>query len=65
MIIIDSKLCKGCDICINVCPKKVYSKSDRVNAKNVYLPFVVVVCWFHSGGGIGENASTLFSKQAH
>ncbi len=39
MIIIDSKLCKGCDICINVCPKKVYSKSDRVNAKNVFLPF--------------------------
>ena len=27
MIIIDSKLCKGCDICIATCPK------------NVYLPF--------------------------
>lgn len=39
MIFIDSKLCKGCDICINVCPKKVYSKSDEVNSKNVYLPF--------------------------
>ena len=39
MIIIDSKLCKGCDICIATCPKKVYSKSDKVNTKNVYLPF--------------------------
>ena len=39
MIIIDSKLCKGCDICIATCPKNVYSKSDKVNTKNVYLPF--------------------------
>jgi len=39
MIIIDSKLCKGCDICIATCPKQVYSKSTEVNAKNVYLPY--------------------------
>ncbi len=39
MNIIDSKLCKGCDICIETCPKDVYAKSEEVNAKNVYLPY--------------------------
>lgn len=39
MIIIDSKLCKGCDICIATCPKHVFAKSKEVNTKNVYLPF--------------------------
>ena len=30
MNIIDSMLCKGCDICISVCPKDVYAKSKDI-----------------------------------
>ena len=39
MIKIDSELCKGCDICIELCPKHVYVKSSKENKKGVYLPF--------------------------
>lgn len=39
MIIVDSNLCKGCDICIITCPKDVYAKSEKVNTKNVYVPY--------------------------
>ena len=39
MNIIDSMLCKGCDICISVCPKDVYAKSEEVNSKDVYVPY--------------------------
>jgi len=39
MIKIDSELCKGCDICIENCPKHVYVKSSKENKKGVYLPF--------------------------
>lgn len=39
MIKIDSELCKGCDICIESCPKHVYVKSSKENKKGVYLPF--------------------------
>jgi len=39
MIKIDSELCKGCDICIEFCPKQVYIKSSKENKKGVYLPF--------------------------
>lgn len=38
MIKINHDLCKGCDICIESCPKHVYSKSKDVNKKGVYLP---------------------------
>ena len=36
---IDSELCKGCDICIEFCPKHVYVKSSKENKKGVHLPF--------------------------
>jgi len=39
MIKIDEELCKGCDICIEFCPKHVYVKSYKENKKSVYLPF--------------------------
>lgn len=38
MIKIKSDLCKGCDICIESCPKHVYTKSSKENKKGVYLP---------------------------
>ena len=30
---IDSERCKGCGLCISVCPKNVLDISDQVNAK--------------------------------
>ena len=39
MILVDSNLCKGCDICIITCPKNVFAKSEKVNKKNVYVPY--------------------------
>ena len=38
MITIDQELCKGCDICIEFCPRKVYEKSDTMNKKGIYPP---------------------------
>jgi 2-oxoglutarate ferredoxin oxidoreductase subunit delta len=29
---IDQELCKGCEICINFCPKHFISQSSKVNA---------------------------------
>jgi 2-oxoglutarate ferredoxin oxidoreductase subunit delta len=34
---IDQELCKGCEICMEFCPKKVISPSDKLNASG-YLP---------------------------
>ena len=48
-ILVDGKLCKGCHICIAVCPHNVLAKSDKVDNRGFYLPIVVdldacVVC---------------------
>lgn len=32
--------CKGCEICIQFCPRDVLQKSDHVNAKGYHLPEV-------------------------
>jgi 2-oxoglutarate ferredoxin oxidoreductase subunit delta len=37
-IIIDNKYCKGCKLCIEVCPKSVYELSDLRNAKGYLMP---------------------------
>ncbi len=37
---INENYCKGCDICIFVCPRNVFIKSDKLNKKGVYLPIV-------------------------
>ncbi|HDP78309.1 MAG: 4Fe-4S binding protein [Mesotoga sp.] len=34
---IDEERCKGCGLCINFCPKKVLSFSDKFNSKG-YRP---------------------------
>ncbi len=36
-IIIDPELCKGCELCIAFCPKKLIATSDKLNAAG-YLP---------------------------
>ncbi len=39
-IVIDQHLCKGCHICIAVCPHKVFVKADKVDNRGFYLPVV-------------------------
>ena len=34
---LNSELCKGCGLCVSVCPKNVLELSDSVNAKG-YFP---------------------------
>ena len=34
-------LCKGCDLCIEFCPKKILEKSDRFNKRGVFPPKIV------------------------
>ncbi|MCK9150394.1 4Fe-4S dicluster domain-containing protein [Methanobacterium alcaliphilum] len=38
MIKLDPHLCKGCDICMEFCPKGVYEKSETSD-KGVRIPF--------------------------
>jgi 2-oxoglutarate ferredoxin oxidoreductase subunit delta len=38
MITIDEKLCKGCNICTEFCPNKVYEESKTLNKKGVHVP---------------------------
>ena len=38
MIYLNEEFCKGCFLCINVCPKKVYTPSDVINHKGVKVP---------------------------
>ncbi len=40
-IVVDPKLCKGCDICISVCPHDVLEKSSEVDNRGFFLPVVV------------------------
>jgi 2-oxoglutarate ferredoxin oxidoreductase subunit delta len=37
-IFIDEKLCKGCDICIELCPKDVFTVSKQINQQGYYIP---------------------------
>ncbi|BAP61222.1 MAG: 2-oxoglutarate ferredoxin oxidoreductase subunit delta [Methanothermococcus sp.] len=36
MISIDEELCKGCYICVESCPKKVFRISKGLNKKGIY-----------------------------
>lgn len=39
-IILDSSCCKGCDICISVCPKQIFAKSKKRNTMGTSIPEV-------------------------
>jgi 2-oxoglutarate ferredoxin oxidoreductase subunit delta len=41
LIKIDGNLCKGCNICIEFCPLKVFDYSDELNRRGYYIPAVV------------------------
>lgn len=35
---VNPKYCKGCLICVDTCPKKALTSSDKINAKGYLLP---------------------------
>ena len=35
---IDERYCKGCLICVEVCPTKAIASSDKINAKGYVIP---------------------------
>lgn len=35
---IDERYCKGCLICVDVCPKKALAASQEINSKGYILP---------------------------
>ena len=35
-IIVDKELCKGCQLCVSVCPQKVINTSKKLNQKGYY-----------------------------
>ncbi len=41
MIVVDARYCKGCNICIHVCPKNILGVSDEVNCLGYYVPYVI------------------------
>jgi 2-oxoglutarate ferredoxin oxidoreductase subunit delta len=41
MIYIDKESCKGCGICISVCPKKIIKFSQNMNKKGVHFPEII------------------------
>ncbi len=38
MITIDQKLCKGCNLCTEFCPRKVFEESPDLDQKGVHIP---------------------------
>jgi 2-oxoglutarate ferredoxin oxidoreductase subunit delta len=37
---IDASICKGCNLCVEFCPKKVFAASKKQNASGYYVPAV-------------------------
>jgi 2-oxoglutarate ferredoxin oxidoreductase subunit delta len=37
-IVINEELCKGCGICISLCPLKNLGKSRELTSRGIYLP---------------------------
>ena len=37
---IDGDLCKGCGICVDFCPKKVFDADNKINPRGYYQPAV-------------------------
>lgn len=35
-IVIDRELCKGCTLCVSVCPQKVITTSEKLNQMGYY-----------------------------
>lgn len=39
-IFIDSSLCKGCNICIDFCPREALTVGSKFNKKGTFFPIV-------------------------
>ena len=39
-VYIDGKICKGCQLCISICPKDVFEAGNKVNDKGFVIPEV-------------------------
>ncbi len=39
-VTIDEDYCKGCDICLDFCPSKVFETSDTINPRGYYQPLI-------------------------
>lgn len=35
-IIIDEEICKGCGLCVSVCPRRTMGLADRINARGFH-----------------------------
>lgn len=40
-IVVSEELCKGCGICIALCPLKVLGKSHKLSSRGVYPPMPI------------------------
>lgn len=38
---VNGDLCKGCGICIRLCPMKVFSKSNKLSERGIYPPISI------------------------
>ncbi|WP_455645258.1 4Fe-4S dicluster domain-containing protein [Methanosphaera sp.] len=38
MLYLNEELCKGCYICVDICPCDVYTPSEELNYKGVCIP---------------------------
>jgi 2-oxoglutarate ferredoxin oxidoreductase subunit delta len=41
LIEIEDELCKGCEICVELCPLKVFENSNKLNRKGYHVPKIV------------------------
>jgi len=40
-VTINEDYCKGCNICLDFCPSKVFESSDQINPRGYYQPRIV------------------------
>ncbi len=39
-IVVDTEVCKGCGVCVSVCPVKVIELADEVNGKGYHYAYM-------------------------
>jgi len=42
MIYLNEDLCKGCYLCMEMCPRKVYTPSENLNHKGIRVPVLML-----------------------